>query len=279
MTNTIAQQRPILVIGATGKTGRRVVDRLDRLGIPVRSASRTTSNVSFDWTGRSTWPDALRGVGAVYVTYQPDLILPQSADDMAAFVQTARDAGVERLVLLSGRGEPEAQACEQIVLESSIPATVLRCSWFAQNFSEAFLADGVNEGAVVLPVGDTGEPFLDADDIADAAVVALTSDGHEGQVYELTGPRLLTFAEATIEIAQVLGREISYQTVSLNDYRAGMEAAQIPDEAVAMVLALFGTLFDGRNSSTTDGVAQILGRNPVDFSEFVKKAATQGFWS
>lgn len=279
MTNTIAQQRPILVIGATGKTGRRVVDRLDRLGIPVRSASRTTSNVSFDWTGRSTWPDALRGVGAVYVTYQPDLILPQSADDMAAFVQTARDAGVERLVLLSGRGEPEAQACEHIVLDSPIPATVLRCSWFAQNFSEAFLADGVNEGAVVLPVGDTGEPFLDADDIADAAVVALTSDGHEGQVYELTGPRLLTFAEATIEIAQVLGREISYQTVSLNDYRAGMEAAQIPDEAVAMVLALFGTLFDGRNSSTTDGVAQILGRNPVDFSEFVKKAATQGFWS
>lgn len=277
-TTETSQQRPITVIGATGKTGRRVVERLEQLGLRVRPASRTCAT-RFDWTDRTTWSTPLDGAGAVYVTYQPDLIVPQSADDMTAFVQSARDAGVERLVLLSGRGEPEARACEDIVLHSGISSTVLRCSWFAQNFSEAFLADGVNEGAVVLPVGAVGEPFIDADDIADAAVVALTEDGHGGRVHELTGPRLLTFAEATAEIVQVLGRGIAYQQVTVDDYRVGMAEAGIPDDYATMVLALFGTLFDGRNSSTTDGVRQILGRDATDFGETVKRAATEGLWS
>lgn len=278
MTNSAThQQRPIIVIGATGKTGRRVVQRLQQLGLPVRAASRT-SEAAFDWTDRSTWPQAIAGAGAAFVTYQPDLIVPQSAADMTAFVDAARSAGINRLVLLSGRGEPEAQACEDIVLGSGISSTVLRCSWFAQNFSEAFLADGVNEGAVVLPVGAVGEPFLDADDIADAAVVALTSDGHDGRVYELTGPRLLTFAEATAVIGRELGRDIDYIQVGLDEYRAGMAEAGIPDEYAEMVLALFGTLFDGRNSRTTSGVRELLGRDAVDFGDFVKKAVAQGVW-
>ncbi|WP_207842403.1 NAD(P)H-binding protein [Williamsia soli] len=279
MTNTATrQQRPITVIGATGKTGRRVVDRLRQLDLPVRSASRS-SEVVFDWSDAATWSPALHGSGAVYVTYQPDLIVPRSAADMTAFVETAREAGVDRLVLLSGRGEPEAQACEDIVLGSGIPSTALRCSWFAQNFSEAFLADGVNEGAVVLPVGAVGEPFLDADDIADAAVEALTGDGHGGRVYELTGPRLLTFAEATAEVGRELGRDIAFVEVGLAEYRAGMAEAGVPDEHAEMVIALFGTLFDGRNSQITSGVRELLGREPTDFVTVIKKAASQGVWS
>lgn len=279
MTNTAShQQRPITVIGATGKTGWRVVERLQQLGLPVRAASRT-SEVAFDWTDRSTWPPALAGAGAAYVTYQPDLIVPRSADDMTAFVAVARDAGIDRLVLLSGRGEPEAKTCEDIVLTSGVPSTVLRCSWFAQNFSEAFLADGVNEGAVVLPVGGVGEPFLDADDIADAAVEALTGDGHDGRVYELTGPRLLTFAEATAEIGRELGRDIAFIQVGLDEYRAGMAEAGVPDEYAEMVMALFGTLFDGRNSRMASGVRELLGRDAVDFGDVVKKAVAQGVWS
>ncbi|ORM34157.1 NAD(P)H-binding protein [Williamsia sp. 1135] len=279
MTNTATRrQRPITVIGATGKTGRRVVDRLRQLDLPVRSASRS-SDVVFDWNDPATWSPALHNSGAVYVTYQPDLIVPRSAADMTAFVAAARDAGVDRLVLLSGRGEPEAKTCEDIVLTSGVTATVLRCSWFAQNFSEAFLADGVNEGAVVLPVGAVGEPFLDADDIADAAVEALTGDGHDGRVYELTGPRLLTFAEATAEIGRELGRDIAFIQVGLDEYRAGMAEAGVPDEYAEMVIALFGTLFDGRNSRTASGVRELLGRDAVDFGDVVKKAVAQGVWS
>ena len=278
MTNTtIPQQRPFLVIGATGKTGGRVVDRLERSGLPVRRASRT-STTHFDWTDRSTWKPALEGAGAVYITYQPDLIAPNSTDDLTAFVAAAGEAGVDRLVLLSGRGEPEAMACEQIVLTGGIPATVLRCSWFAQNFSEAFLVDGIRGGELVLPVGSVGEPFLDADDIADAAVEALTGTGHAGRVYELTGPRLLSFADATAEIGEVLGRDIAFVTVPAADYRAALLAEGIGEEFTEMVMTLFRTSLDGRNESVTDGVRKILGREPNDFSDVAKRAALQGVW-
>jgi uncharacterized protein YbjT (DUF2867 family) len=278
MTNTTHSTRPTLIIGATGKTGRRVADRMADLDLPTRLAGRSSA-VRFDWTDRATWPSALDGAGAVYITYQPDLIVPRSADDLSAFVEAARQASVERLVLLSGRGEPEAQACEQIVLNSGIPSTVLRCSWFAQNFTESFLADGVSEGAVVLPVGAVGEPFIDADDIADAAVVALTADGHAGRVYELTGPRLLTFAAATGLIADVTGREIEYVTVSLDEFRAGMSQAGVPNDYAHMIISLFGTLFDGRNESVAGGVREILGRDPRDFTDVIAEAVSAKVWA
>ena len=277
MTTTTHTRRPVLIIGATGKTGRRVADRLAGLGVPTRLASRSSAT-RFDWTDRTTWRPALDGTGAVYITYQPDLIVERSADDLRAFVEAARDANVDKLVLLSGRGEPEARACEEIVLHSGVASTVLRCSWFAQNFSESFLADGVREGAVVLPVDAVGEPFIDADDIADAAVTVLTRSGHDGRVYELTGPRLLTFAEATAQIAAAVNREIVYVPVPLEDYRAAMAEAGVPDDYADMVISLFGTLFDGRNATTTDGVRELLGRAPTDFADFIEKSVAEGAW-
>ncbi|ETD32851.1 NmrA family transcriptional regulator [Williamsia sp. D3] len=277
MTTTTHTQRPVLIIGAAGKTGRRVAGHLSGLGVPTRLASRSGAT-RFDWTDRTTWRPALDGAGAVYITYQPDLIVERSADDLRVFVEVARDANVDKLVLLSGRGEPEARACEEIVLHSGMVSTVLRCSWFAQNFSESFLADGVREGAVVLPVDAVGEPFIDADDIADAAVTALTKSGHDGRVYELTGPRLLTFADATAQIAAAANREIDYVTVSLEDYRAGMAEAGVPDDYADMVISLFGTLFDGRNATITDGVRELLGRAPTDFADFIEKSVAEGAW-
>lgn len=277
MTTTTHTRRPVLIIGATGKTGRRVAGRLAGLGVPTRMASRSGAT-RFDWTDRTTWGPALDGAGAVYITYQPDLIVERSADDLRVFVEVARDASVDKLVLLSGRGEPEARACEEIVLHSGLASTVLRCSWFAQNFSESFLADGVREGAVVLPVDAVGEPFIDADDIADAAVTVLTRSGHDGRVYELTGPRLLTFAEATAQIAAAANREIDYVTVSLEDYRAGMAEAGVPDDYADMVISLFGTLFDGRNAHTADGVRELLGRAPTDFADFIEKSVAERAW-
>ena len=277
MTTTTHTRRPVLIIGATGKTGRRVAGRLAGLGVPTRLASRSGAT-RFDWTDRTTWGPALDGAGAVYITYQPDLIVERSADDLRVFVEVARDASVDKLVLLSGRGEPEARACEEIVLHSGLASTVLRCSWFAQNFSESFLADGVREGAVVLPVDAVGEPFIDADDIADAAVTVLTRSGHDGRVYELTGPRLLTFAEATAQIAAAANREIDYVTVSLEDYRAGMAEAGVPDDYADMVISLFGTLFDGRNAHTADGVRELLGRAPTDFADFIEKSVAERAW-
>ncbi|GAA3220151.1 NAD(P)H-binding protein [Dactylosporangium siamense] len=260
----------ILVLGGTGKTGRRIVHRLHAAGIPVRVGSRTAP-IPFDWTDRATWAPALSGIETVYVSYYPDLAVPGAPDDIGAFTTAAVDAGVSRLVLLSGRGEDEAATCERVVQGAGIDWTVLRCSWFNQNFSEDYLLDAVLAGEVALPVADVPEPFVDADDIADVAVAALTQDGHAGQVYELTGPRLLTFADAVAEIAAATGRPVTFVQVPPQDY-----AAALPPEVAELLMYLFTTVLDGRNAHLTGDLRRVLGREPRDFAEYAK--ATADVW-
>jgi uncharacterized protein YbjT (DUF2867 family) len=267
-----------LVLGGTGKTGRRVADRLRERNMPVRVGSRSGLQ-PFDWENSATWAGALRDVKAVYVSYYPDLAAPGATQAIREFTKVAVSSGVQHLVLLSGRGEPEAQACEQIVRESGIDWTVLRASWFAQNFSEGYLLDSVLAGEVVLPAGNVGEPFVDTDDIADVAAVALSEPGHAGKLYELTGPRLLTFAEAVGEIAKATRREIRYVQVSHEEYAAGLVEAQIPPELISFIGYLFKEVLDGRNASLTNGVTQALGRAPRDFADYARKTAATGVWN
>ena len=268
-----------LVLGGTGKTGRRVADRLARRSHPVRIGSRS-GQPPFDWLREATWPDALHGVESVYVTYQPDVAVPGASDAIRAFTRLARARGIRRLVLLSGRGEPEAQRCEDVIRESGVTWTILRCSWFAQNFSEAFLLDGLLAGHLVLPAGEhIGEPFVDADDIADAAVAALTDDRHIGQVYELTGPRLWTFPSAVAEVARAAGREIRYSHVSVEAYATELAHEGVPPDVISLLTYLFPQVLDGRNASLADGVQRALDRKPRDFSDYVRHTAATGVWS
>jgi uncharacterized protein YbjT (DUF2867 family) len=262
----------ILVLGGTGKTGRRVADRLTALDLSVRIGSRSAAP-AFDWQDRSTWPGVLDGVTAVYLSYYPDLTFPGAYDDIKAFTELAVDAGVRRLVLVSGRGEPGARACERTVEESGAEWTVVRCSWFMQNFSEDFLLGPVLDGVVALPAADVPEPFVDAEDIADVAVAALTQDRHVGRLYELTGPRLLTFAQAAGELAKMTGRKITVVRVSPAEYVASAVAQGMPQEAAEGLAALFTTVLEGRNASVADGVRQALGRPARDFTDFAADAA------
>jgi len=266
-----------LVLGGTGKTGRRIAEQLAARKTPVRIGSRSATP-AFDWENRSTWPAALANVDAIYISYYPDLAAPGATAAVRALTEMAVASGVRRLVLLSGRGEPEAQRCEEIVKNSGAQWTVLRCSWFNQNFSENYLLEPILAGEVALPAPNVGEPFVDADDIADAAVAALTDDKHAGQLYELTGPRLLTFADAIAEIARASGREIRYVQVSMEDYVAVLEQAQLPAEFVALIKYLFTEVLDGRNAHLTDGVHRALGRAPRDFAEYARRAAASGAW-
>ncbi|TIM52808.1 MAG: NmrA family transcriptional regulator, partial [Mesorhizobium sp.] len=165
MTDTV--RKPTLILGGTGKTGRRLADRLTAQGLPVRIGSRS-GTPPFDWENTTGWEPALDGVGAVYISYYPDLAVPGAAEAVGAFARLAIERGVRRLVLLSGRGEPEAQRAEEMLKASGADWTILRCAWFSQNFSESFLLDPLLAGEVALPVGNVGEPFVDADDIADA---------------------------------------------------------------------------------------------------------------
>jgi uncharacterized protein YbjT (DUF2867 family) len=266
-----------LVLGGTGKTGSRVAGRLEAGGLPVRIGSRA-GEPPFDWEDRGTWESVLEGVGSVYVTYQPDLAVPGAADAVRSFADLAVESGVRRLVLLSGRGEDGAERGEEAVRESGAEWTILRSSYFDQNFSESFFLGPVLGGELALPAGDVAEPFVDAEDIADVAVAALTQDGHAGELYELTGPRLLTFREAVDEISRATGREVRYVPVSTEEFAAGLEREGIPAEVVELMAYIFTEVLDGRNAHLTDGVRRALGRGPGDFTDYARQAAATGVW-
>ncbi|WP_213765310.1 NAD(P)H-binding protein [Caballeronia sp. dw_19] len=268
---------PILVLGSTGKTGRRIAERLAARNLPVRHGSRSATR-PFDWNDPSTWVPVLEGVKAVYVCYYPDLSVAGATNAIQSFTDLAVSSGVRRLVLLSGRGEPEAQRCEDIVRSSGVEWTLLRASWFAQNFSEAHFLEPIRDGEFALPVADIGEPFVDVEDIADVAIAALTQEGHAGQLYELTGPRLVTFAEAIAQIAQASGRPIRFTRVSMTEYAAALEEARLPAQIVELICYLFTDVLDGRNASVTDGIIRALGRAPRDFSDYVRETAATGIW-
>jgi uncharacterized protein YbjT (DUF2867 family) len=268
--------KPTLVLGGTGKTGRRVVERLAARGIPTRVGSRS-GEPPFDWDGQATWAPALDGVGSVYVSHYLDA-LPGAAETVGSFADLAVRSGVRRLVLLSGRGEPEADRVQEVVRDTGAELTILRATWFAQNFSESYFIDGLLAGELALPAGDMPEPFVDADDIADVAVAALTDDRHIGQVYELTGPRLLSFAQAVAEIAEATGREIQYVPISVDDFASALRAEQVPPGDIELLAYLFTEVLDGRNAHLADGVQRALGREPRDFSQYVRDAAATGVW-
>jgi uncharacterized protein YbjT (DUF2867 family) len=273
--HTNAATAPFLVIGGSGKTGRRVVERLSALGHEVRGVSRSSSP-SFDWNDDTNWDEVLAGVKALYVTYHPDLSVPGASDHIRALLAVAKAQGVERIVLLSGRGEEEAQLCERLVLHSSIPATIVRCGWFNQNFSESFFRDLLMSGTLAVPNAHVGEGYVDADDIADVVTAALTADGHAGQIYQLTGPELLTFRDIVALFHEVTGRDVNVVDVSREAFVEGLESAHLPEGMVQLVDYLFNEVLDGRNASLADGVQRALGRPPRDFRSFLQQAHLSG---
>jgi uncharacterized protein YbjT (DUF2867 family) len=277
-------QHPILVVGGTGKSGGRVVSQLRAQGAAVRVASRGGER-RFDWTDQTTWDSALEGVKAVYVVPFDGELLTRP------FVRRAVELGIERVVLLSGRGmdvpgyaaEDSIAGATHIDGESAVRGldiawTIVRPAWFAQNFSEGFFQDAILAGELRLPAGDGAASFVDAEDIAAVAVAALTEDGHVGQIYELSGPRALTIAEAVAEISAATGREVRYVSLSPEEFIAelteqGWPAADAVDYADSV-----GPIRRGMDSHISDGVQRALGRQPRDFTDFVRTAAAAGAW-
>jgi uncharacterized protein YbjT (DUF2867 family) len=268
---------PILVLGATGKTGARVAQRLRAQGHAVRAGSRQ-ADPAFDWENDATWPVALKGVETVYVSYQPDLAAPGALPIVKRFFAEAANAGVRKIVLLSGRGEPEAIEAEEALQVTLLDWTIVRASWFHQNFSEAFFLDAIKDGTLILPEGLAPEPFVDVEDIADIAAQALIDPRHSRKLYEVTGPRALTFGETIDEIGRVIGRDITLITVPLETYRQGLLEA-LPAELVDLIIYLFKTVLDGRNTPVAHGVERALGRPPGDFAAYVARTAATGVWN
>ena len=266
-----------LVLAGTGKTGRRVASGLEARDVPVRIGSRR-ADPPFDWRDDTTWEPALRGMDAAYVAFYPDAAFPGAARTVGSFANLAVARGVRRLVLLADRGADEAERCEQAVRDSGAEWTIVRAGFITQNFSEAFLVELVRAGVVALPAGDVAEPFTDAEDIAEVAVAALTENGHAGQIHEVTGPRLLTFADAIAEIASATRREIRYLPVTPDQFISSLTERGVPPEYATQLTDLMTEVFDGRRSQVTDTVERVLGRPPRDFAEYAHETATTGVW-
>jgi uncharacterized protein YbjT (DUF2867 family) len=268
----------IFVSGGTGKTGRRVVEKLTQRGHPVRIGSRTQSP-PFDWNKPDTFAPALEGMDSAYMVYYPDLAVPGAREAIQAFVAAAQASGLQKLVLLSGKGEQEAEACEQIVAESGLPYTLVRASWFNQNFSESFLLDPILAGYVALPMPDAAIPFVDADDIAAVVVQALLDDTYNGQTLEVTGPRQLRFEEVVQEIAAATNRSIQYQPISLAEFKLSLQKSGLPADYVWLMVYLFQeVLANAENQYVSADVDRVLGRPATDFTAFAQRTAASGIW-
>nr|WP_321455736.1 NmrA family NAD(P)-binding protein [uncultured Cohaesibacter sp.] len=266
----------ILVIGASGKTGSRVANRLQALGKTVRHGTRGVT-VPFDWDDPDTWPAALEGIESAYVTYFPDLAFPGAVEKVDALCSVAKEAGLCHLVLLSGRGEHHAREAEKIVEGSGLDYTLVRSSWFAQNFSEGYLHDPILAGILPMPGGDILEPIIDIDDIADVVVAALTQHGHSKQLYEVTGPELLNFSDMAQILSREIGRPIQHIPISFENFHANVAAAG-GDFVADIFTAIARETLDGRNAEVCNGVQRALGRAPTSFAEFARKTALKGAW-
>ncbi|ARQ72171.1 NAD(P)H-binding protein [Streptomyces marincola] len=289
MTSTSSPQ-PILVVGGTGTVGRRVVSQLRAKGHAVRVASRSAGRHEdghpFDWRDRETWDSALAGVRSVFV-------VPLDGTTLTSpFVERAVELGVERIVLLSARGidvpgyADESGGAgyagtthrdgEETLRRSGAAWTIVRPGWFNQNFSETFFRDAVLAGELRLPCGDGAATFVDGEDIAAVSVAALTEDGHAGQVYEVSGPRALTFTEVAAEISAAAGREVRYVPLTHEEFAAEL-VADGWDETDAQTWAeALSPLRRGLDEHVSDGVRRALGREPMDFADFARQAAALG---
>ncbi len=265
----------VLVIAANGKTGRRVVPLLEARGVNVRRGSRS-STPAFDWASRETWPDALQGMDAVYAVYQPDLAVPSAPDDLRTFVEIAKEQGVKKIVLLSGRGVKEAQVAEQIVADSGLEWTFVRAAWFSQNFSEGEFGYMTQTGEIALPMGDAVEPIIDVDDIAEVVAAALTDTSLNGEALDLSGPEALTHDQIAAELSKAARREIRYVPISTDAFREALSDMHVPSEYTDLLVYLFDITRSGVNAKPTGDVERVLGRPPRSFAEFAAKAAGNG---
>lgn len=269
----------ILVIGGTGKTGRRVVNQLRKKGIEPRIGSRNATP-SFDWDDKNTWIESLQGIERIYVTYYPDLAVPGAKEAIESLTYLAVELGVKKMVLISGKGESEAEACENIVINSGINYTIVRASWFNQNWSESFFLEPIQSGHVALPMSDVKIPFVDAEDIAEVAATVLLNDEFNGEIIEVTGPELITFKDVVHTISEESNKDLIFHEITLDQYLEGMKQNQIPEDVIWLIGYLFShVLTNPENQLIVHDIERVLGRKAISFSEYAAETAKSGIWN
>lgn len=270
-----------LVLGPNGMIGRRLAPMLESLGVAVRKASRGATGAShFDWHDKATYRPALEGNTSVYLVVADPGAAPDAT--VLPFLDEARRAGVRKIVAVSSlgvtfSGEPDnspRRRLEQLIAESGMDWTILRPGGFNQNFSESFLLPGILQaGMVATATGNGPVAFVDAEDIAAVAAIALTESGHDGQYYSLTGPEALSFAQATAVIAEAAGRPIAYQALSEAQFAGMLAGANVPPDAMAIVVRDQLAIGNGEEAVISSTVPELTGRKAQSFGDFAKAAA------
>lgn len=271
----------ILVTGATGKTGSRVSRQLAARGVTVRAAARTPGAagagivpVAFDWDDPATHGAAVDGASAAYLI--PPALRLDYVPLMTAFLDRLAAAGVARAVFLSARGADASddiplRQVELALASSGLQYSIIRPSWFDQNFTEGFVYPGIRQhGVVAVPAGSGKVPFIDAEDIAAVVAETLTGDGHHCQAYDLSGPETLSWAEATEAVAKASGRDIAYLDMEPAEWEAAAIAMGVPPDYAGFLSFLFSAIRQGYDDFLTDGVQRVLGRQPRRFVDWAQ---------
>jgi uncharacterized protein YbjT (DUF2867 family) len=268
-----------LILGGTGKVGRRLTSSLIEAGHNPRPASRHTA-VRFDWADESTWPTALAGTDGLFI------VGPGSATDwsprLSRLLAAAKAAGAGHAVLLSARAVEflpggAVDRAEQALRDGPLPWTILRPAHFAQNFTEAMFAP--RDGLIAAPAGTGREPFIDAADIADVAAAVLGRDGHHGTTLDLSGPAAVGFAEAAAVLAEAAGMPVRYKDESDDDHVQRLRAAGTPEGYIEWRMAMLGGIRRGDDAYLSDGVQQVLGRPATSLTAWAAREVPAAAWA
>lgn len=277
MTTHDTHTATVAVTCPRGKTGSHVLTCLADAGVETRPLGRQEA-ARFDWADESTWAPALAGCSAAWLAYQPDLAMPEASPRLKSLAAVAAEVGVDHLVLLSGRGEEEALRAEQQVRDSGLQWTVVRASFFMQNFTEGLFLPGIMAGRVAIPTPDVPEPFVDVRDIAEVAVAAILDPRHRNRVHEVTGPEALTFTSALEAIGTATGRVLDLVEVTPAAFVTELIALGLPEDDAQGVCHVFTTVLDGRNCQPTPDVGEVLARPPRNHSDLVSESVARGVW-
>jgi uncharacterized protein YbjT (DUF2867 family) len=264
-----------LILGGTGKVGRRLARVLDQDGHTTRPVGRSTTPIRFDWNSPATWEAATAGADGIFI------VGPGSATDWSPQLSKLLDTAstVNHAVLLSARGvefRPDGNVAraERALREGPIPWTILRPTHFAQNFTEAMFTPV--DGRIIAPVGGSAQPFVDVQDIAEAAGRLLATGAGKGETIELSGPRAITFDEAARILAESTSRSVEFQDQDDEEHAAQLRSAGTPEEYIRWRLAMLGGIRRGEDAYLSEGVPRILGRPATDFTTWAsREAATE----
>ena len=260
-----------LILGGTGKTGRRLGQALTSAGHVARLASRHSA-VRFDWHDQSGWPEALRGADGLFI------VGPGSATDwsplLTDLLAAAAANGVARAVLLSARAveflpDGAVARAERALRAGPLPWTILRPAHFAQNFTEAMFAS--SDGRILAPAGTGAEPFIDVQDIAEVAAAVLAGGTFDGMTLELSGPEAVSFTEAAAILAAVSGTPVRYADESEEDHVGRLRASGTPEGYIRWRMAMLGAIKRGDDAYLSDGVQQVLHRPPASFRAWAQR--------